>query len=87
MDELSPEDKALVKRARRVQRFFSQPFHVAEKFSGYKGVYVPVEKTIEGVEMILNVELDYIPEQYFLMCGSIDDVINKYKEEHGDNNE
>ncbi len=87
MDELSQEDKALVKRARRVQRFFSQPFHVAEKFSGYNGVYVPLDKTIEGVEMILNGELDHIPEQYFLMCGAIDDVINKYKEEYGDDNE
>ena len=87
MDELSAEDKALVKRARRIQRFFSQPFHVAEKFSGYKGVYVPLSKTIEGVEMILSGELDHIPEQYFLMCGTIDDVIENYKEEHGDDNE
>ena len=87
MDELSADDKALVKRARRVQRFFSQPFHVAEKFSGYKGTYVPLEKTIDGVERILNGELDHIPEQYFLMCGAIDDVINNYKSEHGDDNE
>lgn len=87
MDELSAEDKALVKRARRIQRFFSQPFHVAEKFSGYKGAYVPLEKTIDGVERILSGELDHIPEQYFLMCGAIDDVINNYNNEHGDDNE
>ena len=87
MDELSSEDKLLVKRARRVQRFFSQPFHVAEKFSGYKGVYVPLSKTIEGVEMILSGELDDIPEQYFLMCGAIDEVIKNYNDEHGDTDE
>ena len=87
MDELSSEDKLLVKRARRIQRFFSQPFHVAEKFSGYKGVYVPLSKTIEGVEMILSGELDDIPEQYFLMCGAIDEVIKNYNDEHGDTDE
>jgi len=79
MDELSPEDKQLVKRARRVQRFMSQPFHVAESFTGSKGVYVPLEKTIAGTEIILSGECDNIPEHCFLMCGTIDDVFNNYK--------
>ena len=83
MDELSAEDKELVKRARRVQRFMSQPFHVAESFTGQKGVYVPLEKTVDSVERILSGECDSIPEQYFLMSGTIDDVFAKYKKEHG----
>ncbi len=77
MEELSEEDKTVVKRARRIQRFFSQPFHVAESFTGSKGAYVPLEKTIAGVEEILKGNCDDIPEQYFLMCGSIDDVYAK----------
>ncbi len=77
MDELSDEDKTVVKRARRVQRFLSQPFHVAESFTGYKGVYVPLEKTLTGVEEILSGKCDNIPEQCFLMCGTIDDVYAK----------
>ena len=81
MDELSTEDKALVKRARKAQRFLSQPFHVAESFTGIKGVYVPLEKTIDGMESILSGECDDIPEQYFLMSGTIDDVFKSYKEE------
>ena len=80
MDELSEEDKTTVKRARRVQRFMSQPFHVAESFTSYKGVFVPVEKTLEGMECILGGECDNIPEQHFLMCGTIDDVYAKSKE-------
>ena len=83
MDELSADDKELVKRARRVQRFMSQPFHVAESFTGQKGVYVPLEKTVDSVERILSGECDSIPEQYFLMSGTIDDVYAKYKKEHG----
>ena len=83
MDELSVDDKELVKRARRVQRFMSQPFHVAESFTGQKGVYVPLEKTVDSVERILSGECDSIPEQYFLMSGTIDDVFAKYKKEHG----
>ena len=83
MDELSADDKELVKRARRVQRFMSQPFHVAESFTGQKGVYVPLEKTVDSVERILSGECDSIPEQYFLMSGTIDDVFAKYKKEHG----
>ena len=77
---LSEEDKTTVKRARRVQRFMSQPFHVAESFTSYKGVFVPVEKTLEGMECILGGECDNIPEQHFLMCGTIDDVYAKSKE-------
>ncbi|MBQ8278716.1 MAG: F0F1 ATP synthase subunit beta [Roseburia sp.] len=80
MEELSDEDKTIVKRARRVQRFFSQPFHVAESFTGYKGVYVPLEKTIAGIEEILSGNCDDIPEQYFLMCGTIDEVYEKAKQ-------
>ncbi len=81
MDELSAEDKELVKRARRVQRFMSQPFHVAESFTGQQGIYVPLEKTVDSVEKILSGECDSIPEQYFLMSGTIDDVFEKYNKE------
>ena len=80
MDELSLEDKATVNRARRIQRFLSQPFHVAENFTGLAGKYVPLEETIRGVEIILGGECDDIPEQAFLMCGTIDDVLAKRKE-------
>ena len=80
MDELSAEDKALVYRARRVQRFMSQPFHVADSFTGQAGVYVPLEKTVESIEKILGGECDNIPEQFFLMSGTIDDVFAKYKD-------
>jgi F-type H+-transporting ATPase subunit beta len=79
MDELSPEDKLLVSRARKVQRFFSQPFFVAEKFSGIPGSYVPVKETIRGFRMILDGECDSIPEQAFFMTGGIDDVLEKSK--------
>lgn len=77
MEELSKEDKLTVKRARKVQRFMSQPFHVAESFTGMKGVYVPIEKTLDGMEKILGGECDDIAEQHFLMCGGIDDVYAK----------
>ena len=77
MDELSVEDKAAVNRARRIQRFLSQPFHVAENFTGMAGKYVPLEETIRGFEAILGGECDDIPEQAFLFCGSIDDVLRK----------
>ena len=83
MDELSPEDKLTVKRARRVQRFMSQPFHVAEGFTGQAGIYVPLEKTVDSVESILSGELDTIPEQYFLMSGTADDVYSAYKKDNG----
>ena len=74
MDELSPEDKAAVRNARRVQRFMSQPFHVAEGFTGIPGKYVRVDDTISGFEAILGGECDHLPEQAFLMAGSLDDV-------------
>ena len=79
MDELSAEDRAAVKRARKVQRFLSQPFHVAEAFTGMPGAYVPIEKTIDGMEQILGGECDNIAEQHFLMCGTIEDVYAKSK--------
>ena len=82
MDELSDEDKLLVNRARKAQRFMSQPFHVAENFTGYKGVYVPCEQTVDGMEKILGGECDNISEQHFLMSGNIDDVLRKYKDEN-----
>lgn len=80
MDELSAEDKTAVKRARRVQRFMSQPFHVAEKFSGVKGKYVSREKTIESFEVILGGECDAYPERAFMLAGDIDDVYKAAKE-------
>jgi F-type H+-transporting ATPase subunit beta len=75
MDELSDEDKLVVHRARRVQRFLSQPFHVAEQFTGLKGVLVPIEETIRGFNMIMDGEVDEFPEAAFNLKGSIDDVI------------
>ena len=77
MEELSEEDRTTVRRARRVQRFMSQPFHVAESFSGIPGVFVPVGETIRGFEAILGGDCDDIPEQAFLMAGTIDDVYAK----------
>ena len=77
MDELSAEDKAAVNRARRIQRFLSQPFHVAENFTGIPGKYVPLDETLRAFEIILGGECDDIPEQAFLMCGTIDDVLAK----------
>jgi F-type H+-transporting ATPase subunit beta len=79
MDELSAEDKLVVSRARKVQRFFSQPFFVAERYTGIKGAYVSVKETIRGFKMILDGETDSIPEQSFFMAGSIDDVLAKAK--------
>ena len=80
MDELSVEDKATVNRARRIQRFLSQPFHVAENFTGVKGAYVRMEDTIRGFQAILGGECDDLPEQAFLMCGTIDEVLAKRKD-------
>lgn len=79
MDELSDEDKLLVARARKVQRFLSQPFHVSEKFNGFPGIYVPLSETIRGFKEIINGEHDNIPESAFLFAGTIDDVIEKAK--------
>jgi F-type H+-transporting ATPase subunit beta len=79
MDELSDEDKLVVHRARRVQRFLSQPFHVAEQFTGLKGVLVPIEETIKGFKMIIAGEVDEYPEASFNLVGSIEDAIEKGK--------
>lgn len=79
MDELSEEDKTTVYRARKIQRFLSQPFHVAEQFTGIPGVYVPLAETIRGFEMIVNGEMDEYPEQAFFNVGTIDDVVEKAK--------
>lgn len=79
MDELSDEDKLTVHRARRVQRFLSQPFNVAEQFTGLKGVIVPLEETIKGFNMIMNGEVDEYPEAAFNLVGTIDDAIAKGK--------
>lgn len=79
VDELSDEDKLVVARARRAQRFLSQPFHVAEQFTGLPGVLVPLSETIRGFKMILNGEMDEYPEQAFLNVGTIDDAIEKGK--------
>ena len=77
MDELSDEDKLVVNRARKVQRFLSQPFAVAEQFTGVKGVMVDIDDTIKGFNMILDGEVDHIPEQAFLNVGTIEDAIKK----------
>ena len=77
MDELSEDDKVTVNRARKVQRFLSQSFHVAEQFTGMPGQYVPLKETLRGFNMILNGECDDIPESAFLFAGTIDDVLAK----------
>ena len=79
MDELSDEDKLLVSRARKIQRFLSQPFHVSEKFTGFEGVYVPISETIRGFREIIEGKHDDLPESAFLFAGTIDDVIAKAK--------
>ncbi len=75
IDELSPEDKQIVFRARKIQKFLSQPFHVAEVFTGFPGKYVSIAETIKGFKMILSGELDDLAENDFYMKGSIDEVI------------
>ena len=77
MDELSEDDKLVVSRARKVQRFLSQPFFVAGQFTGLEGRYVPISETIQGFKEIIEGKYDDIPESYFLNCGSIDDVLAK----------
>ena len=79
VDELSDSDKLVVNRARRAQRYLSQPFHVAEQFTGLQGVMVPLEETIRGFKMILSGEMDEYPEQAFMNAGTIEDVIEKGK--------
>ncbi len=81
MDELSEEDKLTVSRARKVQRFLSQPFEVAEQFTGYQGKYVPLKETVRGFKEIIEGKHDQIPESYFLYTGSIDEVVEKWKGE------
>jgi F-type H+-transporting ATPase subunit beta len=79
IEELSEEDRITVNRARKIQRFLSQPFHVAEQFTGLPGVMVPIEETIRGFKLILEGELDHYPEMAFLNVGTIDDAIAKGK--------
>jgi F-type H+-transporting ATPase subunit beta len=77
MEELSEDDKVTVYRARKIQRFLSQPFHVAENFTGVKGKYVPVAETIRGFKAIINGDMDQYPEAAFFNVGTIDEVIEK----------
>jgi F-type H+-transporting ATPase subunit beta len=77
VDELSEDDKLTVGRARKMQRFMSQPFHVAEQFTGYQGRYVKVEDTVRGFKMISQGECDELPEQAFMYCGGIEEAIEK----------
>jgi F-type H+/Na+-transporting ATPase subunit beta len=79
MDELSPEDKLAVSRARKIQRFLSQPFNVAEVFTGQKGKYVPLKDTIKAFKMIVEGECDQLPEQAFYMVGPIEEAFEKAK--------
>ena len=82
MDELSEEDKQIVNRARKVQRFLSQPCEVAEQFTGLQGKYVPLKETVRGFKEIIEGKHDQIPESYFLFAGSIDEVVEKWKGEN-----
>ena len=77
MDELSEADKLTVSRARRVQRFLSQPFHVAEQFTGLQGKLIPIEDTIKGFNMIMDGEVDQYPEAAFHLVGTIEEAIEK----------
>ena len=77
MEELADEDKVTVFRARKIQKFLSQPFHVAENFTGIPGVYVPLKETIRGFKAIIDGEMDEYPENAFFNVGTIDDVIKK----------
>lgn len=82
MDELSEDDKLVVARARKIERFFSQPFFVAEQFTGNPGVYAKLSDTVRGFKMIMNGEVDHIPERFFLYKGTIDDVIAAFEKEN-----
>ena len=79
MDELSDEDKLLVGRARKIQRFLSQPFDVSEKFTGFPGKYVPLSETIRGFKEIIEGKHDDLPESAFLFVGTIDEAVEKAK--------
>jgi F-type H+-transporting ATPase subunit beta len=81
IDELSEEDKLIVQRARKIQRFLSQPFFVAEAFTGKAGVYVKIEDTIKGFDELISGNLDHVAEQHFYMSGNLDDVMAKYEKE------
>jgi F-type H+-transporting ATPase subunit beta len=81
MEELSEEDKVTVFRARKLQRFFSQPFFVASVYTNMDGRYVPVKKTVDSVEKILNGEVDHIPESLFFFAGDIDEIIERYEKQ------
>ena len=81
MEELSEEDKLVVYRARKIQKFLSQPFHVAENFTGVPGKYVPLSETIKGFKAIVDGEMDEYPENAFFNVGTIEDVIAKAKAE------
>ena len=83
MDELSDEDKLLVARARKIQRFLSQPFHVSEKFIGIPGTYVPLSETIRGFKEIVEGKHDDLPESAFLFVGTIDEAVEKAKKVQG----
>jgi len=79
MDELSEEDRLVVDRARKIQRFLSQPFHVAEVFTGTPGVFVDLQDTIKGFKGLVDGEFDEIPEAAFYMVGTVDEVLEKAK--------
>jgi F-type H+-transporting ATPase subunit beta len=79
LDELTEDDKLTVQRARKVQRFFGQPFYVAKQFTGLEGKTVPIEETVEAFEKLIEGEFDDIPEQAFLNCGGLDDVMENAK--------
>ncbi len=83
MEELSEEDKLTVSRARKIQRFLSQPFHVAENFTGVPGKYVPVKETVRGFKAIIDGEMDEYPEAAFFNVGTIDEVVEKAKAMQG----
>ena len=82
MDELSEEDRLTVARARKIQRFLSQPFTVAEQFTGMKGKYVPLSETIRGFKEIIEGKHDNLPESAFLFVGTIDEAVKKAKSGH-----
>ena len=79
VEELSDDDKVLVARARKMENFLSQPMYVAEQFTGQAGRYVPIKETVRGFRMILDGEVDHIPEQDFYMCGGIEDVLERFE--------
>jgi F-type H+-transporting ATPase subunit beta len=83
MDELAEEDKLVVSRARRLQKFLSQPFFVATQFTGFEGKYVKLDDTVESFERVLAGEFDHLPEQAFFMAGGIDDVVENAKQMQG----